>query len=238
MMKRGRHNIKSHMTLEFAFVGIRVQGGVLTPVEWHLTADLVATEKKGRTKADVEYKASIAYQRLYFWLETNLPNILVVDVSNEDDLYLANLSANIAMYCPDNPGDDILIQLLHAKLSSLADNELVVGEMHLKGSDTSLKYTFDCPDADYTLPAATADYYPEAITRDEIPWWMRNDGFCFEFVKPEDSELTTEEFFKDIFDPMDEFERIMTDAIETRIGVVKEPASIVKVEKWQPKKVE
>jgi len=225
------------MTLEYNFTGIRIQESVLTPVDWKLTIDLVATGKKGKTKDEVEYEAGITYQKIYFWLDTNLPHILMVDVSNEDDLYISNLSSNIMMYCPGNPGDDMIIRLLHSKVSALADPELIVGEMHLKGSDTSLQYTFDCADGDYDLPATTTEYYTEGTTRDTQPWWTRNDGFCFEFVRPADTEIPDEELFKDISDPMDEFRRIMSEMVDTHIGLVREPARIVQVEKWKPKTV-
>lgn len=237
MIKKGRHLIKSHMTLEYDFTGIRIQEGSLTPVDWKLTIDLVATGKKGKSKEVIECDAGITYQKIYFWLDTNLPNIITVDVTNEDDLYIANLSTNIMMYCPDSPGDDLLIQLLHAKISSLASPDLIVGEIHLKGSDTSLQYTFDCADVGYLLPSSTSEYYTEGTTRDKMPWWFRDDGFCFEFVRPEDNELSDEELFKDIADPMDEFYRIMTEVTDMHIGLVREPARIVQVEKWKPKKV-
>jgi hypothetical protein len=236
MMKRGKHVIRNYMTLEYEFTGIRIQEGFLTPVDWKLTVNLIAPEKKGRTKEESEYNAGVIYQKLYFWLDTNLPHVALIDVNNEDDLYIANLSSNITMYCPANPGDDVVIQLLHSKLTALSGNELMVGEVHLKGSDTSLQYTFDCPDGEYTLPPTTIDYYSEGTARDEIPWWSRDDGFCFEFIRPDDSETSKEEFFKDIVDPMKEFERIISD-VATHIGMVKEPAKIVQVEKWKPKTV-
>lgn len=238
MMKRGKQVIRSYMTLAYEFTGMRLQEGHLTPVDWTLTVNLIASMKKGKSKAEGEYKASVIYQKLHFWLETNLPGIIFVDVSDEDDLYIANLSSNITMYCPGNPGDDMIIQLLHSKLSALSGAELEVGEIHLKGSDTSLQYTFDCPDGDYTMPTATAEYYTEGSARDEIPWWNRNDGFCFEFIRPGDTEITDEELFKDIVDPLDDFERIVAEMTDAHIGIVKEPAKIVQVEKWKPRKVE
>lgn len=237
MMKKGRHIIKSYMTLEYEFSGTRIQDAYLTPVDWKLTVNLVAAEKKGKTKEEIEQQAGITYQKIYFWLDTNLPSILAVDVSKEDDLYIANLSSNIMLYCPGNPSDDLLIQLLHAKISTIAEPDLMVGQMTLKGSDTSLQYTFDCPDGEYSIPVTTESYYTEGTTRDEVPWWFRNDGFCFEFVRPGDTEITDEELFKDIVDPMEEFTRIVNEMADTSISMVREPARIVQVEKWKPKTV-
>lgn len=237
MIKKGRHHIKSYMTLEYDFTGIRIQECQLTPVDWKLSVDLVAFSKKGKTKEESETNASITYQKIYYWLDTNLPYIVAVDVGKEDDLYMANLSSNIMMYCPGNPGDDMLIQLLHAKISALAGPDLIVGEIRLKGSDTNLQYTFDCADGDYALPASTEEYYTESKTRDDIPWWMRDDGFCFEFVKPID-DVAAEDLFKEIVDPMDEFRRLVAEMSDSHIGFVREPAKIVKVEKWKPRTVE
>jgi hypothetical protein len=243
MIKKGKHIIKSHMTLEYDFSGIRIQNTVLTPVDWSLHVSLVAGGKKGKSKEDIEINATIAYQKIYFWLDTNLPNILVVDVGNEDDLYLACLSSNIAMFCPDNPHDDLLVQLLHAKISSLAGPNLVVGEIRLRGSDTNLEYTFDEPEDGYELPSISAEYYTEGMTKDTGPWWFRDDGFCFEFVKPfpdeaKEGEEQVKEDFPDIQDPMDEFRKVINDMnTETTVGMVREPARIVQVEKWKPKKI-
>jgi hypothetical protein len=240
MMKRGKHNIRSYMTLEYQFSGIRIQDGFLSPVDWNLSVNLIATDKKGKLKEELELKAAATFQKLYFWLDTNLPGVVIVDVTSEDDLYLSNLSSNITMYCPNSPGDDILIQLLHSKLSSLAKEDLIVGEMQLKGSDSMLQYTFDCADSGYNLPVAVDEYYPEGEARDTIPWWSRDDGFCFEFIRPPvvEGEEPAEDVFKDIVDPMTEFDRIMSEVANTHIGLVKEPARIVQVEKWKPRKVE
>jgi len=240
MMKRGRSIIKSYMTLEYEFTGIRVQDCFLTPVDWKLTVNLIAPVKRGRSKESQEEKLATIYQKLYFWLDTNLPNIIIVDVTESPDLFMANLAANIMMYCPGSANDDTVIQLLHSKLTSLAGKELVVGEIQLKGSDGTLQYTYDCPEGDYTLPSTTEEYFEKGQTRDKIPWWKRNDGFCFEFIRPTTTKLTDEELFKGIIDPMDEFERVMSEVVEEepKHEEKKEPAKIVQVEKWIPKKVE
>ncbi len=238
MIKRGKHFIKSFMTLDYEFTGIRIQEGYLSPVDWTIKIDLIAPEKKGRTPEESEYNASVAFQKIYFWLDTNLPSITIVDVEKEDDLYIANLSSNIMMYCPGSANDDMIVQLLHSKLTALAGTELLIAQIHMKASDSIINYTFDCDDGKYNLPLLTSEYFIEGSARDKTPWWSRDDGFCFEFIRPADSDITDEELFKDIVDPMDEFERVMAEATETQISMVREPARIVQVEKWKPRKVE
>jgi len=236
-MSTSKHRIRSYMSLEYNFTGIRIREAGLIPVDWHLTVNLVAPGRKGKSREEIEKKATLTYQKLIFWLDTNLHSIIMVDVNNEDDLYIANLSSNIMMYCPGDPHDDTIVQLLHSKLSVLSEGYLLVGEMQIKGSDMAIQYSYDCPDGDYNLPALTSDYYKEGVARDVEPWWLRNDGFCFEFIRPADSEITDEELFKDIIDPLDEFERISSEVIAGGIEIVREPAGIVKVERWTPKKI-
>ena len=234
-MTVGKHRMKSFMTLEYNFSGVRIMESNLIPVNWSLKVDLVAANNLGATAVEVETTASQAYQKIYYWLDTNLPNVLAVNVNNEDDLYIANLSSNIMMYCPGSAHDAFIIQLLHSKIVALVGEDLFVGEIELSGNDTTLKYTFDSPDGNYKLPKKTSDYYPGGTPTDETPWWSRDDGFCFEFIRPEGSTETDEELFGEIIDPMDEFENIVRDVIE--INVPKEPARIVQIERWQPKKV-
>lgn len=238
MIKNGKGFIRNYMTMNFEFTGIRIQDGYFTPVDWELSVDLVVAVKKSKSKEDIEFNAGIVYQRLYFWLDANLQNIVLADVSSENDLYIANLSSNITMYCPGNPSDDLVIRLVHSKLSILAGNDLGIGEIKLKASDTSLQYTYDCVDGDYELPATTIEYYTEGTCRDLLPWWERNDGFCFEFVRPSDAEGSNAEIFSGIIDPMVEFDRVISEMENTNISMVKEPARIVQVEKWKPRKVE
>lgn len=237
MIKRGKHLIKSHMTLEYAFSGIRLQEGSLSPVDWMLKINLVALGNKTKSKDEAEHEAGLAYQKIYYWLDTNLPQILLVDVGNHHDLYVANLVSNVMMYCPGTTSDDLIVQLIHAKISAIAAPLLIVGEVQLKGSDTALQYTYDCSDGDYMLPELTADYYVEGTARDKFPWWYRDDGFCFELIRDKESTLTDAEQFKDVVDPMDNFRQLMEELIEPHISISREPAKIVQVEKWTPKKV-
>jgi len=237
MMISGKNRIKSHMTLEYDFTGIRLLECSLIPVDWHVSVQVVALNPKKKSIEEAEFDSTIAYQKLFFWLDTNLPNVILVDVNSEDDLYLANLSSNIMLYCPGEPFDDVFIKLLHAKMVALSEGKLLIGEMELKGSDSTMKYSYALDEENYDLPETTKEYYTEGEARDSKPWWNRDDGFSFEFIRPPDVTISNEELFKDIVDPMIEFNRSIRDAADKHIGIVKEPARIVQVEKWIPKKV-
>jgi len=235
MMNINKIQIKNHMTLEYEWSGIRIVDDVLVPVDWKLNIDFVATSNK-KSKAEVENISRSAYQRMYFWLDINLPNIIIVDTTNEVGMNIANAADNIMMYCPSDCSDEVLIQCIHSKLSVLADKDLIIGEITLKSTDTPIKYTFNYID-EYDLPKLVSEYI-EGITMHDIPWWLRKDGFCFEFGKPEDfNEISKEEFFKDIVDPLAEFEKMMNENLEENTQQEKAPAEIIQVEKWKPKKV-
>lgn len=234
-MKKGK-NINHYMTLDYEFTGLRVQEGFLSPVDWQLSVNLTVFEKKGKSKEELEHKANISYQRLLFWLDANLPSVMMVNSKNQDDMYLSNLSSNIAMYCPGEVDDDLITRLIHHKLTVLANNDLGIGELTLKADDTFLKYTYFPLDNDYSLPTSTEEY-TEFPCRDELPWWMRNDGFCFEFFKVAENEEKNKELFDSIVDPMDDFEKLITEMSSNHIGITREPARIIQVEKWKPRKV-
>lgn len=236
-MKKHKQSITSYMVLEYPFSGVRLQDKEIVPVDWHLTISLVAVGRKNQSREEVEHQASIAYQKIYFWLDVNLQNILVVDATSPEDLYIANLTANVMLYCPDVASDDTMIQLLHSKITVLAGADLLVGDIHIKGSDTSLQYVYDCPEEGYNLPATASEYIINGIPRDELPWWSRNDGFSFEFVKPADTLLTDEEIYKDIIDPMLEFDEMLRQSEDKAVTIAREPAKIVKIDVWSPKKV-
>lgn len=229
-MSVGKPRVKNQMALEYNFTGIRIIDQGLTPVDWSLKVNLSGTKKKSKSADD---KANYIYKKIYFWLETNLQSTIMVDATDESDLYISSLSSNISLHCPGKATDDLLIRLLHSKLTSLSDGSLDIGEMTLKGSDTTLKYTFDTSDGDYNLPEKTSDYITCGTVRSEDPWWTKDDGFCFDFFKPKDNTDSDEEVYGEIFDPMAEFHSIMKDIDE--ISIVRSEAPIVVLEKWQPK---
>lgn len=240
MMKIGKNIVKNYMTLKYQFSGARLQETVITPVDWELEIKIASLERKNKNKSDLTDNVDISYQKIYFWLDTNLPKCIMVNATDPDDLYISNLIGNVVMHCPGNPGDDLIVQLLHSKLYVLSGPDLFIGEISLFGSDLSIKYTFDTQHNVYLLPESTKDYFGDigVIAKENTPWWARDDGFCFDFLKPADSDIPDEEIYKNIVDPMDEFYNIISElSSENKTSLSEEPAKIIRLDKWKPKKV-
>lgn len=232
MMKIGKTIVRSYMTLKHSFSGIRLQETILTPVDWNIEVQMASIERPGRSHEEFERSVAIAYQKIYYWLDINLSRCIMVDVTNPTDLYISHMVGNVAMHYPGSPGDDMLVELLHAKLSKLAGKDIFIGQVSASGSDLSVKYSFDVQDSHYNLPAKTNEYLEDIEAKEEIPWWFRDDGFCFDFLKSPNAELDNE-MFNSIVDPMEEFYAMLDQLSEEN----KEPATIVRLDKWKPKKV-
>jgi len=238
MMNIKKTQIHNHMTLEYGWTGIRIPEDNLVPVNWFMTVDFVAAGQKSKSREELEKIAQLAYQRMYFWLDINLSNIIIVNTDNDLGMDIANAAGNIMMYCPNDCSDEMIIQCLHAKLSALAGKDLIIGQMTLKSDDTSAKYTFNSLDGQYELPDLVSQYIL-GETMHKTPWWTRRDGFCFEFGKPEEfKDITPEVFFEDIRDPLVEFEKSIAQSFEAAIEEIqnaeKKPAEIIQIEKWKP----
>ena len=85
------------------------------------------------------------------------------------------------------------------------------------------------------MPTKTAEYYTTSPCKDADPWWFRDDGFCFEFSKPENIELSDDELFGDIRDPLSEFWTAINIVEGEKADVTGESEKVLRVEKWNPK---
>ena len=239
MITIGKHRIRSFMTLEYSFSGIRVIEIDLIPVQWTLTIDLAPSQKKRKNLEEIARKAELTYQRIYFWLETVLTQAVCVNTTNAIGMAIAATSSNVMVMCPDEPYDEVLVELLHSKLTALADGNMLIGSIHLKGSDVTASCSYECPDGLYALPDAVQDYVGIDVTSmHSIPWWARNDGFSFEFLKSEENkDIPDDVYFGAFSDPMQDFDKTMEEIAELAPIIPKEPATIIQAEKWKPRKV-
>ena len=223
------------MSLKFQFSGIRALNEILYSTRWDLEVNLVAVDyNKSKSSEEMQAKGNVAFQKIYFWLETVLPGVILINVNNPVSMSIANAVDNLMLYSPDEPTDDLFVQLLHAKLSAIAGDFLHIGEIKLNASDTTTTYTFNVDSVGYQLPSKVRDYVelPSLYT---LPWWHRNDGFSFEFLKRKGMKGKLVELYKDLQDPLREFEDLLLDDVLSTIP--NEPAEIIQMEKWKPRQV-
>jgi hypothetical protein len=244
MKKINKNDIKSFMTLNFDFAGTRIMEKYIFPVEWKLKVNLVAVDYgSDRTHKEMHTASGITYQKLHFWLESCLPDVVMLDSANEVGMLVVSKIDNIMMHCPGDPTDDLLVRLIHAKLSSIAGDNILIKEVYLESNDSSASYTFALTDIGYDLPATVKEYV-NLRSLHTTPWWARNDGFSFEFLAPAEGDIAPEEIFKNVSDPLQEFENallggfgMITEVMPTDAKDNK-PAQIIQLDKWKPKIVE
>ena len=231
MIKYGKTTLRSFMSVDYEFVGVCVDDGAVYPNVWNFSVDMVACAKYNATAQEIQQAskaAELAYRRIHCWLDINLHGIVITDVTKPNDFSIAMHVENPVMYVPGNLSDDILAQLLHAKMFSLANGDLIIGAIRMSSRQSALSYTFDPADTGYTLPE-TVDYFKHSALHHDIPWWFRNDGFCMEIPENKDNPGVCI-----VEDPLDEFERETATPVEP---VKTSPGRVVHIDSWVPKKV-
>lgn len=227
-MARKRKVIQgSFVRIFHKFSAIRVVEDELIPVNIDLTVTMMSYED-----TDDRDAVTAAYRRVNLWLEANLIDVIIVDTQNEFGMTIASHVGNVVLMCPDAPSDDILAQVIHHKLSVISNNSLYVGQLGLHSSDSQSEYVFEnAGTTGYLLPKTVGEYISVPSLYD-VPWWARDDGFCFELLKPESqSHIPDDEYFGDVTDPLEQVEE------ELAYLSGSESQSVIKVEKWTPKVV-
>lgn len=223
--------VPQYMNIVHKFAGIRSDGGYLQSTNWELKLQLVGN---ALIENHME-RNQMAFNKILFWLESTLNNVIVFDPSDENSSVIAGMSENIFLLTPELPSDDVLIRVLHSKLTAIANNEVVIGEMTLETEGMPVSYTFNNHDG-YDLPETVKDYIPDMVSLFKEPWWDRNDGYSFEFLKKRGDKRKIADIYNDIIDPLSEFEESVANYTELTMTPHTE-AEIIKPNKWNPKKV-
>lgn len=233
-MKVFNEVVNNYMTLEFKFPVIRFIDSILEPTAFTLNMNLtaVADARNPESFNHIQAEGSIAYQKIYFWLESVLPGILMVDCSENLGISLSSLVGNMMMHCPGPPIDEMVVRMIHSKLSTITNGKLIVGEMTLLADDSSTSFTFMPAEQGYYLPKTVKEYI-DLPSLYKHPWWMRNDGFCFEFVKGKSVKDKLSDIYDGITDPLAEYE----DSIRKATTGDDTPAKIIEHGTWKPKKI-
>lgn len=233
-MKIGSEVVNSYMKYNFKFSGTRILGNTLYPAQWDLDIDLVAIDRsKEQSKIQLQDSGNTSFQRIYYWLESALAGIVMTDVNNVFGMNVALNTDNTILYSPDDPTDDILIQLIHCKLKNIGGDFLHIGNLSLTSSDSIAGYVYT-PNNPYTVPMKVKEYISEGVSLYKDAWWNRADGFTNEFIKPKGTKGKVADVFADVEDPL----AVYTSMLDNfAFEMENEDAPVVKVDKWTPKTI-
>lgn len=234
-MKVRNEVVNNFMTIGFKFQAVRIIGGYLEPVSFDLKINLTSLADISKPEAfdDIQAEGTIAFQKLYFWLESVLPGVVMVNATEKAGFGLATLVGNIIMHCPGEPMDELVVRMMHSKLATIVESKLIIGELTISADENATAYTFVPNMHGYHLPKTVKEYI-NLPSLYRTPWWARKDGFCFEFVKGKNIKEKLETIYEGVLDPLGEYET----SIRKKIGVdPRSPASIIEHEKWKPKKI-
>ena len=216
------------MTYEFKFSGTRIIDDALQPTNWIAKIDLVAVDhSKEKTHTQLQADGNMAFQKMFYWMETCLHNVVMTDVNDEFGMFVAGNSNNMMLYSSGPPTDDILVQMLHAKLCAIVGAHLNIGKISLYSTDSVVTYTYEKAKTGYTLYKKVSDFVSMPSLHN-TPWWFREDGFMFEFPKSKTDDTELEDIYMDIIDPLTVFTESLYPEVEPEY-------TSTKVEKWSPK---
>lgn len=234
-MKVRNEIVNNFMTITFKFPSVRVIHSVLEPVVFNLDLNLtsLADISKPKEFTEIQAEGNIAFQKLYFWLESVLPGVVMVDATDKAGFGFSALVGNIIMHCPGEPIDELLVRMLHSKISAIVGSKLIIGEITLGADESGTSYTFVPDGYGYHLPETVRSYL-DLPSLNKKPWWCRKDGFCFEFVKGKDIKEKLEVLYAGIPDPLEEYEANLREALS---GKSQASAPIIEHDTWKPKKL-
>lgn len=188
---------RSCVSIPFKFNAVRIYGVSLHPTIFEISISCTVIED-ARTPAVVESKSEEGMQRLNFWMESILTDVVIVDVNSDLFTDLAGSVDNTVMYCPGPPTDHLLVELLHSKITSITAGMFDIHCVTIKSTDTHGIETSFRPIDGYELPGV--GYIAEEVMH-PVPWWQRDTIEICEFAKGAVLEDELFNHFSDFFSP-------------------------------------
>lgn len=231
-MKIGKQEANYYSTIKHSFSGVRAIDGMLSPVDWKLEVDVVGSESESSNEV------TISVEKVIHWIHNTLL-FPVVCCPSDDIMYrISNAVHNCPIHLPVMPTDDILVQVLHRKIKTIAGKALHIGELRLDSNDSTIKYSYGKLRSEKVFFSVDQYHREELYHKD--PWWERNDSHSFEYpITNENSKEAYDEFFSSEVDPLLDLEKhlraTMAIAFDEDTEEVDQKADIIQVNTWKKK---
>lgn len=235
-------DVEAYMTLEHKLWGVRVLDGKFSIGQWQLVINFAGIDNPDADPETHQIQLAATYQKLNYWLEYFLDSALFVNAAKEEltgplcELALENST----LLLPGDPTDDLIIRVLHSKISVLAGEFLLIGKISLKCTDTASTFNYTNNASGYKLPCA--NYVGDSPVH-LLPWWERDDIDTYDYNFDDLDEGTLEEARKDLNtgyilqEIVNDIYRTLSPDEDVRPGSIAEIISIDDTNKWTPKEV-
>jgi len=198
--------LRSRMTTNFEFSGCIMADGKLNFCKWDVSLTFgYRPLRKGETKEDLQKKLSVSFYKISTWLQYFMNDIFIVDVKDSkliDGLFSLEVD-NPIMMAPGTPSDGLLVQLIHAKASTLSQGDLIVEDANISEVNSKTSFFFNPDEMKYDLP--TQKDFVGASALHVKPWWFRYDCDTIDLsvpkgVKKKDMLIDTDtsDFLRDL----------------------------------------
>lgn len=172
---------------------IRVIDRELQAVKMNLRMDFVDQETED---TQAIFRSQVAMAKIRYWLEACVEDCVMFNRDN-DWAVAAFLTvdedspgvSNKVMILPDDPGEDILLQIFQSKLQNLAGDSMRIGVMELDIEDGNGFHFTYVGDGEMDLP--TNEEWVGEISYFNKPWWARGDASMMDLMATEETDLTS-----------------------------------------------
>jgi len=223
-MKIGNEDLPSYMSFSFSFTGMRLQGATLCPVDWDVEIQLI-----GDNESHSPEQHTLAFQRMSYWVELALLDVIVLDPETYDSL-LAREAENLTMWLPGPASDDTLAQALHSKLQQIAGSAIILGEIKVNPSDAPTKYYFSPIKKGYYTLNQENSKNTELDVYHEKPWYCRGDSLTYELIVDDNqTKQSYDNLLKDYQDPLDILNAQLSEQLDVSVSDGESEAEIYQV---------
>jgi hypothetical protein len=172
---------------------IRVIDRELQAVKMNLRMDFADQETDD---SQAVFRSQVAMAKIRYWLDNCVEDCVMFN--RENDWAMGALLSvdevsdgvtNRVMILPDDPGEDILLQIFQSKLQSLAGTSMRIGVLELDIEDGNGFHFTYVGEGEMDLP--TNEEWVGEIAYFKKPWWARDDASMMDIMATEETDLHT-----------------------------------------------
>ena len=172
---------------------IRVIDRELQAVKMNLRMDFADQETDD---SQAVFRSQVAMAKIRYWLDNCVEDCVMFNRDNDWAMgalltvdEVSDGITNKVMILPDDPGEDILLQIFQSKLQSLVGASMRIGVMELDIEDGNGFHFTYVGDGELDLPSN--EEWVGELAYFNKPWWARNDASMMDVMATEESDLQT-----------------------------------------------